>query len=236
MKLDILAFGAHPDDVELGCGGTLAKHTSLGYKVGIIDFTPSQLSTRGTVEKRTVEAEAAAKTLGCEMRGNLGLEDGFFKNDDPTILKVVAAIRKYQPEIIFATAPDDRHPDHGRASEMVKQANFLAGLVKVETDGLEPWRAKSLYYYIQFKHIEPDFLVNISGFIEQKKASLDAYKSQFYDPNSSEPATVIASKSFMELIDGRHAVFGAMGMVPQAEGFLTEFKLVADDLFKLSHP
>lgn len=234
--MDILAFGAHPDDVELGCGGTLAKHASMGYKVGIIDFTPSQLSTRGTVEKRTLEAEEAAKALGCTMRDNLGLEDGFFKNDDATLLKVVAAIRKYRPEIIFATAPDDRHPDHGRASEMVKQANFLAGLVKVETNGLEPWRAKSLYYYIQFKHIEPDFLVDISGFVDQKKASLAAYESQFYNPDSNEPETLIASKSFMELINGRHSVFGAMGMKSVAEGFLSEFKLVADDLFKLSHP
>ncbi|MCB0737200.1 MAG: bacillithiol biosynthesis deacetylase BshB1 [Bacteroidetes bacterium] len=235
MKLDILAFGAHPDDVELGCGGTLAKHAALGYKIGIVDLTPSQLSTRGTVENRAIEAENAAKALGITVRENLGMQDGFFENNHENKMKLVEVIRKYQPEIIFATAPDDRHPDHGRASQMVKEANFLAGLHKIETPGLEPWRAKSVYYYIQFKHFEPDFLVDITGFVEQKMESLKAYASQFYDANSTEPQTVIASKEFMELINGRHAVFGAMGMSKNAEGFISEFKIVADNLFDLHH-
>lgn len=235
MKLDILAFGAHPDDVELGCGGTLAKHAAMGKKVGIVDFTPSQLSTRGTMENRAKEAAEAAKALGCAMRENLDMQDGWFTHDEAHLRKIIRVIRQYQPEVLFAPSPDDRHPDHGRASRMVKEANFLAGLAKIDTDGLAPWRAKSLYYFIQFKHHNPHFLVDIAGHVEAKKASLAAYKSQFYDPNSSEPKTLIASKKFMDLIEGRHTVFGAMGFVAEAEGFISESTLVVDNLFDLVH-
>lgn len=235
MKLDILAFGAHPDDVELSAGGTLAKHVSLGHKVGIIDLTPSQLSTRGTVENRAKEAEEARAALGVHVRENLGLQDGFFKIDDPTLLKVVQVIRKYRPEIVIANAPEDRHPDHGKGASLVKQANFLAGLVKIETelDGKpqEPWRGKQLFHYIQFKHLEPDFIVDIRGFADQKKRSLEAYSSQFYDPNSKEPATLISSKGFSDMITARNAVFGGMAAIFEGEGFISELRVAVDNLF-----
>ena len=235
MKLDILAFGAHPDDVELGAGGTLAKQVAQGKKVGIIDLTPSQMSTRGTVENRRKEAQRAAEILGVHIRENLEMEDGFFKMDEEHLSKVIQVIRKYQPEIIVANAPDDRHPDHGRGSALVKQANFLAGLRKVESslDGQkqEAWRSKTFYHYIQFKHLEPDFIVDISGYTKQKRESIMAYASQFYDPNSTEPETLISTKGFWDMIEGRNAVFGGMATVEAGEGFISQLKPCVDSLF-----
>lgn len=237
MKLDILAFGAHPDDVELGAGGTLAKHVSLGHKVGIIDLTPSQLSTRGTVENRAIEAENAKNALGVHVRENLNLQDGFFKIDDETLMKVIQVLRKYQPEIIIANSPEDRHPDHGRGAQLVKQANFLAGLfrVKSELNGVEQesWRSKALYHYIQFKHLEPDFVVDVRGFADQKRRSLEAYSSQFYDPNSKEPLTLIASKGFSTMIESRTSIFGGMAAIFEGEGFISELKVAVDNLFDI---
>lgn len=237
MKLDILAFGAHPDDVELSSGGTLAKHASLGYKVGIIDLTMSELSTRGTVKNRLIEAKNAQDALGAHVRENLGMKDGFFKIDEEHLLKVVQAIRKYQPEVILANSPSDRHPDHGKGAELVKQANFLAGLRKIETslDGQsqEAWRSKSFYHYIQFTHHEPDFIVDIRGFADQKRKSLEAYKSQFYNPENSEPETLIASKGFMDMIESRNTVFGAMSSIFEGEGFLSDLKPAVKDLFHI---
>ncbi|MBI1185372.1 bacillithiol biosynthesis deacetylase BshB1 [bacterium] len=237
MKLDILAFGAHPDDVELSAGGTLAKHVDLGYKVGIIDLTPSQLSTRGTIENRALEAEEARKALGVHVRENLMMHDGFFEVDRPHLMQVVQVIRKYQPEIIIANAPDDRHPDHGKAAKLVKEANFLSGLVKIESelDGAKQsaWRSKTFFHYIQFKHLEPDVIVDIRGYKEQKLASLLAYKSQFYDPNSKEPETLISSKGFFEMIQSRNAVFGGMSAIFEGEGFISQLKPAVDNLFDL---
>ena len=238
MKLDILAFGAHPDDVELSSGGTLAKHVSLGYKVGIIDLTLSELSTRGTVEKRLIEAEVAQEALGAHVRENLNMRDGFFKIDEEHLLRVIQVIRKYQPEIILANSPSDRHPDHGRGGELVKQANFMAGLVKIETelDGKpqEVWRSKAFYHYIQFTHHEPDFIVDIRGFADQKRKSLKAYKSQFFDPNSNEPETLIASKEFMDMIESRNTVFGARASIFEGEGFISDLKPGIKDLFDIA--
>lgn len=236
-SLDILAFGAHPDDVELSAGGTLAKHVDMGYKVGIIDLTPSQLSTRGTIERRAEEAEAAKNALGVHVRENLNMQDGFFKIDDEHVAQVIKVIRKYRPQIIIANAPTDRHPDHGRAAELVKQANFLAGLRKIESElegeKQDAHRATSFYHYIQFQHLEPDFIVDIRGYSEAKKASLMAYKSQFYDPNSKEPETLIASKGFMDMIKARSATFGGMAAIFEGEGFISQFKPGINDLFDI---
>ena len=237
MKLDILAFGAHPDDVELSAGGTLAKHVDMGYKVGIIDLTPSQLSTRGTVEIRAKEAEEARKALGVHVRENLGMQDGFFKIDEEHLTRVIRVIRKYKPAIVIANSPNDRHPDHGRGAALVKEANFLAGLVRVETDldgqAQEAWRAQALYHYIQFKHLEPDFVVDIRGYAEKKRESLAAYKSQFYNPESKEPTTIVSSKGFFDMIEGRKAVFGGMAALFEGEGFISELKPAVNDLFDL---
>lgn len=237
MKLDILAFGAHPDDVELSAGGTLAKHVEMGYKVGIIDLTPSQMSTRGTVANRALEAEEARKALGVHVRENLGMNDGFLKVDDEHTFRIIQTIRKYQPEIIIANAPEDRHPDHGKAGQLVKQANFLSGLRKVETelDGQkqEAWRSNTFFQYIQFKHLEPDVIFDIRGVAEKKLASLKAYKSQFYDPNSTEPETLISSKGFFDMINARNATYGGMSAIFEGEGFISQLKPAVTDLFHL---
>ena len=239
MKLDILAFGAHPDDVELSAGGTLARHVDLGYKVGIVDLTLSQLSTRGTVENRKKEAAEAAKALGVHVRENLEMQDGFFKNDREHREQVIKIIRKYRPEIILANSPSDRHPDHEHGSQLVREANFYAGLKKISTqlngEEQEAWRAKSLFYYIQFTAHEPDIIVDIRGYKDQKIASLKAYASQFFDPNGEETNTLISSKGFMDMILGRHAVFGGMSAIFEGEGFIAEKKVAVNDLFKLSH-
>lgn len=237
MKLDILAFGAHPDDVELSAGGTLAKHVDLGYHVGIIDLTLSELSTRGTVENRKIEAQNAKDALGVHVRENLEMKDGFFKIDDAHLLKVVKVIRKYRPDIILANSPSDRHPDHGRGAELVKQANFLAGLMQISSEDngkvQEPWRSKAFYHYIQFTHHDPDFVVDIRGYAERKQESLAAYKSQFYDPENKEPETLIASKGFMEMIKARHTVFGGMASIFEAEGFMSDLKPGIKNLFDI---
>ena len=186
MKLDILAFGAHPDDVELSCGATIAKEISLGKKVGIVDLTRGELGTRGTAEIRDEEAANAADILGVSVRENLRFRDGFFINDEQHQLEVIKMIRKYQPDIVLCNAVDDRHIDHGKGSKLVSDACFLSGLRKIETthegQEQEPWRPKLVYHYIQWKNLVPDFVVDVTGFIDIKVASLMAYKSQFYDP------------------------------------------------------
>lgn len=238
MKLDILAFGAHPDDVELSCSGTLAKQSSLGYKCGVVDLTQGELGTRGTAEIRLEEAQAAGKIMGLAIRENLGFRDGFFKNDIEHQLEVIRMIRKYRPEIIIANAPTDRHPDHGRGSFLVKEASFLAGLRKIETmdDGLvqEPYRPSLLLYYIQFQSLTPDFIMDIGEHIDTKVASIKAYKSQFYDPNSDEPQTVISSKNFMESVHYRAQDMGRLIGVEYGEGFIKAQDLGLSDLMHLS--
>lgn len=225
MKLDILAFGAHPDDVELSCSGTLAKQAALGSKCGVIDLTKGELGTRGTAEIRLQEAQDAGKIMGLEVRENLGFRDGFFTNDEAHQLEVVKMIRKYRPEIIIANAPNDRHPDHGRGSFLVKEASFLAGLKQVKTtlDGekQEAWRPQMLLYYIQFQNLTPDFIIDIGEHIETKIASIKAYRSQFYDPSSKEPATVISSKNFMDSITYRAQDMGRLIGAEYGEGFIS---------------
>lgn len=237
MKLDILAFGAHPDDVELGCSGTLAKEIFLGKKVGIIDLTQGELGTRGSAKLRLEEAENARQILNAEIRENLGFADGFFKNDKEHQLEIIKIIRKYQPEIVLCNAITDRHIDHGKGSSLVSDACFLSGLRKIETEiegkPQAAWRPKQVYHYIQWKNIEPDFVVDISGFIEKKIESVLAYKSQFYDANSNEPTTPISDKNFLDSVTYRARDLGRLIGVDFAEGFTTERVVATKSLFDL---
>ena len=234
MKLDILAFGAHPDDVELGCSGTIAKEVSLGKKVGIIDLTRGELGTRGSVEIRNSESAKASEILGVVVRENLDMRDGFFVNDEAHQLKVIEMIRKYQPEIVLCNAITDRHIDHGKGSKLVSDACFLSGLVKIETElngeKQQAWRPKVVYHYIQWQNIEPDFVVDISEFIGKKMESVLAYGSQFYDPNSKEPVSPITSKNFLDSINYRAQDLGRLVGVEYAEGFTTERYLAVNSL------
>lgn len=234
MKLDILFFGAHPDDVELGCGATIAKEVSLGKNVGIIDLTRGELGTRGTAEIRDEEAKNAASVLGVEIRENLRMRDGFFTNDEAHQMEVIKMIRKYRPEIVICNAVDDRHIDHGKGSKLVSDSCFLSGLIKIETeiDGINQaaWRPKLVYHYIQWKDLKPDFVVDVSGFMDKKVASLMEYKSQFYDPNSNEPATPIATKNFKDSILYRAQDLGRLINSEYAEGFTVERYLAVNSL------
>ncbi|AJH15006.1 MULTISPECIES: bacillithiol biosynthesis deacetylase BshB1 [Myroides] len=234
MKLDILAFGAHPDDVELGCGATIAKEVSLGKKVGIIDLTQGELGTRGSAEIRKVEATNAAAILGVSARENLKFRDGFFINDEKHQLEIIKMIRKYRPEIVLCNAIDDRHIDHGKGSKLVSDACFLSGLRKIETslDGeeQEAWRPKVVYHYIQWKNIEPDFVVDVTGFMDQKVDSVMAYSTQFFDQNSKEPSTPITSKNFLDSITYRAQDLGRLINKDFAEGFTVERYLAVNTL------
>ncbi len=237
MKLDILAFGAHPDDVELGCGATIAKEVSLGKKVGIVDLTQGELGTRGSAELRMIEAYKAANIMGVSVRENLKFSDGFFTNDKKHQLEIIKMIRKYKPDVVLCNAIDDRHIDHGKGSKLVSDACFLSGLMKIETmvDGKnqEKWRPNQVYHYIQWKNIEPNFVVDVSGFIEKKKAAVLAYGSQFFDPNSDEPETPITSKNFIDSINYRARDLGRLIGVDYAEGFTSERYVAVKNLDKL---
>lgn len=237
MKLDILAFGAHPDDVELGCAATIAKEISLGKKVGIVDLTRGELGTRGSAELRDQEAANAAEILGVSVRENLGFADGFFVNDKEHQLAIIKMIRKYQPDVVLCNAIDDRHIDHPKGSQVVSDACFLSGLLKIETelDGKqqEKWRPKQVYHYIQWKNIEPDFVVDVTGFIEKKVASVMAYSSQFFDPKSKEPETPITSKNFTDSVEYRARDLGRLIGVDYAEGFTSERYVAVENLSKL---
>ncbi len=234
MKLDIVAFGAHPDDVELGCAGTILKEISLGKKVGIVDLTRGELGTRGSSEIRDQEANAAAQILGVSVRENLSFRDGFFKNDEEHQLQIIKMIRKYRPEIVLCNAVDDRHIDHGKGSKLVSDACFLSGLMKIETSINEEkqaaWRPKVVYHYIQWKNIEPDFVVDITGYTDKKTASILAYGSQFYNPNSKEPESPISSKNFLESLNYRSRDLGRLTGVEHAEGFTVERYLAVNSL------
>ena len=234
MKLDILAFGAHPDDVELGCAGTILKEISLGKKVGVVDLTRGELGTRGSAEIRDQEADAAGKILGLSVRENLSFRDGFFVNDEKHQLEIIKMIRKYQPEIVLCNAIDDRHIDHEKGSKLVSDACFLSGLRKIETsiDGKtqSAWRPKVVYHYIQWKNIEPDFVVDITGFTEKKIEAVLAYRSQFYDANSNEPESPITSKNFLESLNYRAKDLGRLIGTEYGEGFTSERYLAVNSL------
>lgn len=234
MKLDILAFGAHPDDVELGAGATIAKEISLGKKVGAVDLTRGELGTRGSAEIRDVEAANAAKLLGLSARENLGFADGFFINDKTHQTEVIKMIRKYRPEIVLCNAIDDRHIDHPKGSELVSNACFLSGLIKFETylDGelQKPWRPKKVYHYMQWKNLEPDFVVDVTGHMDQKTAAIMAYSSQFFDPKSNEPETPISNQNFIDSVNYRARDLGRYIGVEHAEGFNVERYVAVNSL------
>ena len=234
MKLDILAISAHADDAEVAAGGTILHHLALGHKVGLLDLTQAELSTRGNPELRREEAKLSAEILGVPLRDQLDLPDGFFQVDEPNLLKVIQKIRKYQPRVILANALEDRHPDHQRAAGLVTQAVFLAGLIKVQTfeEGVaQPvWRVGSVYHYVQDRTCSPDFVVDISPYIEQKFEAIRAYKSQFYQPDCTDPETPISCPSFFEALRGRNAMLGRQIGVEYAEAFQVSRPLGIRDL------
>jgi bacillithiol biosynthesis deacetylase BshB1 len=226
MKLDILAFGVHPDDVELGCAGTLMAAIDQGKKVGIVDLTRGELGTRGTPTTRTQEAAAAAKIMGVDVRENLDMADGFFANDEAHQRKIISIIRKYQPDIILANAPEDRHPDHGRSAKLVSDAAFLSGLRKIETmlDGTaqEAWRPAYTFHYIQDRFIQPSFVIDITKYMDRKIEAVLAYGTQFNSADTSEPQTYISSPQFLETVKARALMLGKRIGVGYAEGYITE--------------
>lgn len=229
-KLDFLAFGAHPDDVELGCGATIAKLVSQGKKVGIVDLTRGELGTRGSAEIRTKETKEASKILGITIRENMDFKDGFFRNDEEHQLKIIQVIRKYQPDFIFCNAPDDRHIDHPKGSQLIVEASFLSGLTKINTDdssgnAQKQWRPKNIYHYIQWKNLDPDFIFDVSGFHNTKMDAVKCYSSQFYDPKSKEPETPISTKNFLNFVQSRANDFGRLIGVEHGEGFISNRKL-----------
>ncbi|MBK9732579.1 MAG: bacillithiol biosynthesis deacetylase BshB1 [Chitinophagaceae bacterium] len=237
MKLDLLAFGAHADDVELSCSGTLLKQISLGKKAGIIDLTRGELGTRGTPAIREREAQNAAQIMGIDIRENLGMRDGFFVNDEVHQLQVIRMIRKYQPEIILANAIHDRHPDHGRAAQLIEDSSFLSGLRMIETVEediqQDPWRPRVIYHYIQDEWIEPDLVVDISVFLEKKLEAIRAFQSQFFDPKSREPETYISRPDFIDSLIFRAQESGKMIGAKYGEGFTSRRKTGVDNLFHL---
>lgn len=226
MKLDILAFGVHPDDVELGCSGTLLAAIAEGKQVGIVDLTAGELGTRGNAETRRMEAAKAAEILGIKIRENLGMADGFFQNNEAHQRAVIQVIRKYQPTIILANAPEDRHPDHGRSAKLVADAAFLSGLRKIETEfegrAQEAWRPTYVFHYIQDRFLSPTFVVDISKHMDQKIASVLAYTTQFNSTDTEEPQTYISTPQFMETVKARAMMLGKRIGVNYAEGYITE--------------
>lgn len=240
MKLDLLALGVHPDDVELACSGTVISHIAMGKKVGVVDFTRGELGTRGTAETRKTESEAAAKILGIHTRENLGMADGFFQNDREHQLKLITAIRKYQPEVVLANAVDDRHSDHGRAAQLTVDACFYAGLIKIETRDEQgniqaPWRPKQIYHYIQDRHMNPDLIVDVTPFWEQRMEAVKAFKTQFFVPGNddNEPATPISTPDFMLFLEARAREFGRLIGVKYGEGFVSRTPIGTNNLFDL---
>lgn len=232
MKLDILAIAAHPDDVEISAGGTVAKSIAQGKKVGIVDLSMGELGSRGSGELRLIEAANAQRILGISTRDNLGLADGFFTSDKESTLKLIEKIRQYQPEIILTNAPHDRHPDHARASKFVRDACFYSGLRRIET-GQPHWRPKAIYMFNQDYYNKPDFVVDITEYWDIKMESLKAYASQFFDPNSTEPATPISGSEFFDFLKSRAMEFGRPSGYLLAEGFMVDRTPGVNDLFDL---
>ena len=237
MKLDILAFAAHPDDVEISCGGTIARHIAEGRTVGLIDLTRGELGTRGSGELRLKEAEAAKNILGVHVRENLGMADGFFAIDMEHQLRIAEMVRKYRPDVVLANSIHDRHPDHGRASQLVSEGCFLAGLPKVITtlngESQYAWRPKAVYHYIQDRYIRPDVVFDVTPYFHTKLASIKAYSSQFYNPDSDAPETPISGEDFFDFLKARAKEFGRPIGVEYAEGFTAERYVGARSFFDL---
>lgn len=237
MKLDILVMAAHPDDAELAVSGTIAAAIAQGKKVGIVDFTRGELGTRGTPEIRLAESAEASQILGIHARVNLELADGFFQNNQESQLKLIEVIRAFQPEIVLANALEDRHPDHGKGAQLAIDACFLSGLRKIETtyEGVKQteWRPKQLFHYIQDRYLTPDFVIDISKHWATKEASIRAFRSQFFDPNSTEPASYISSPEFLNFIEARAREMGHKIGVQYGEGFQTQRTIAIHDLTSL---
>lgn len=238
MKLDILVLPVHPDDAELGCSGTIVKEIALGKKVGIVDLTRGELGTRGSAEIRDEESAASAKILGLAVRDNLGLPDGFFENNKPHQLKVIEAIRRFRPEIVITNAYHDRHPDHGRASDLVEDAAFLSGLRKIETyyngEKQQEWRPNLVLHFIQDNYIKPDILIDVTDYWDKKIESIRAFGSQFFNPDwEDEPQTYISSPEFIQVIEARAREYGKSIGAKFAEGFISRKILGVNDLFDL---
>lgn len=238
MKIDILAIGAHPDDIELSASGTLFRHIDMGYSVALCDLTQGELGTRGSGPLRLQEAEAAKKIFGAVARENLGMKDGFFLHNEENMIKIIRVIRKYQPEIILANAIYDRHPDHGKASKLISDACFFAGLIKIQTEDesghtQHPWRPKAVYHYIQDRNIKADLVVDISSYMDKKIESIMAYGSQFFNPDSDEPETPISSKAFIDFIKAKNKSYARDIGVEYAEAFTVERNIGVKNLFDL---
>jgi N-acetylglucosamine malate deacetylase 1 len=245
MKLDILAIGVHPDDVELSCSGTLLKHIDMGKTVGLLDLTRGELGSRGSAELRTIEATNAAQLMGALVREQLDLADGFFEHNEVNLRKIIQVLRRYQPEIVLCNALDDRHPDHGRASKLTSDACFLSGLRRIETFDTEggqsqaAWRPKAVYHYVQDRSLPADFIVDITPYVDKKLELILCYKSQFFDPNSAydpqnkEPVTPISGKLFMDSLRSKDAVYGRLMNVEFAEAFVAERTVGVENLFDL---
>ncbi len=234
MKVDILCISAHPDDIELSCAGTVLKSIDQGKKVAIVDLTEGELGSRGSVKERYQEAADASKILGLSDRVNLQMADGFFEINEENLKRLIVQIRRFQPEIVLCNALSDRHPDHGRGGDLASRACFLSGLIKIETqyegEKQNQWRPKAVYRYIQDRYMKPDFIVDISEYVDQKIESILAYKTQFYDPNSNEIETPISGKDFIEFLKGRWAGFGRTINVEYGEGFTAERTVGIEDL------
>lgn len=237
MKIDILAIGVHPDDVELSCAGTILKHIALGKTVGILDLTKGELGTRGNAQLRTEEAMAAAKILGVTFRKQLNLKDGFFENNQTNLIPIIEVIRESQPQIVLANAISDRHPDHGRAAKLIADACFYSGLLKIETTQQniiqKPWRPKALYHYTQDNYLIADFVVDVTDYLDEKLKAIKAFSSQFYDPNSNEPLTPISDEHFFEFIKSKMNVYGRSIGVKYAEAFTKSRTIGVSNLFDL---
>lgn len=237
MKLDLLAIGVHPDDVELSCSGTVAKHIAMGKKAGILDLSLGELGTRGNAELRTKEAEKAASILGAVLRTQLRMKDGFFENNEAHLIPIIEQLRKYRPEVVLCNAIHDRHPDHGRSAKLVADACFYSGLSKITTSPggtpQESWRPKAVYHYIQDRFIHPDFVIDVSDYIEIKRQSIMAFSSQFYSPESGEPETPISSKDFMDSVYSKMSIWGRAIGVKYAEGFTVSRYPGVNSLFDL---
>ena len=234
MKVDILCIGAHPDDIELSCAGTVLKSVDQGKKVAIVDLTEGELGSRGTIQTRYDEAANASEILGITDRVNLQMPDGFFEITEDNLRKLIIQIRRFQPDIVLCNAVSDRHPDHGRGGDLASRACFLSGLIKIKTEfegqNQEKWRPKAVYRYIQDRHIDPDFIVDISDYVDQKIESILAYKTQFYNPESKEVDTPISGKNFIEFLKGRWAGYGRSINTEYGEGYTTERTLGVKDL------
>lgn len=242
MKVDILAIGVHPDDVELSCCGTLLRHIHQGKTVGLLDLTRGELGSRGTADLRDAEAAESARKMGAHFRKNLQMPDGFFSYSQENLLKIIRILRWCRPGIVLANAPDDRHPDHGRAAKLTADACFYAGLVKIATTDdagapQQPWRPAALYHYIQDRDLRPDFVVDISRWIETKMELVLTFRSQFYQSSENEygnePATPISGEDFLEFLRAKNRAFGRPIGVEYAEGFIAGRTFGVNDLFHL---